>query len=71
VLSRESNLFHKKWKNLRLGGLPRSVVHQPKSFQEVQSYKDKQSWMKAMKEEMNSLHKNNTYELVELLKGKI
>uniref|UniRef100_A0A2N9IAG3 CCHC-type domain-containing protein n=1 Tax=Fagus sylvatica TaxID=28930 RepID=A0A2N9IAG3_FAGSY len=40
------------------------------SFQEVQSHKDKQSWMKAMHEEMNSLHKNNTYELVELPKGK-
>uniref|UniRef100_A0A2N9I3V5 CCHC-type domain-containing protein n=1 Tax=Fagus sylvatica TaxID=28930 RepID=A0A2N9I3V5_FAGSY len=36
----------------------------------VQSHKDKQSWMKAMHEEMNSLHKNNTYELVELPKGK-
>ena len=40
------------------------------SFQEVQSHKDKQSWMKAMHEEMNSLHKNNIYELVELPKGK-
>ena len=40
------------------------------SFQEVQSHKDKQSWMKAMHEEMNSLHKNNTYVLVELPKGK-
>uniref|UniRef100_A0A2N9HS85 Integrase catalytic domain-containing protein n=1 Tax=Fagus sylvatica TaxID=28930 RepID=A0A2N9HS85_FAGSY len=36
---------------------------EPKSFQEVQSHKDKQSWMKAMHEEMNSLHKNNTYDL--------
>uniref|UniRef100_A0A2N9IRB9 Integrase catalytic domain-containing protein n=1 Tax=Fagus sylvatica TaxID=28930 RepID=A0A2N9IRB9_FAGSY len=43
---------------------------EPESFQEVQSHKDKQSWMKAMHEEMNSLHKNNTYELVELPKGK-
>ena len=33
-------------------------------FQEVESHKDKQSWMKAMQEEMNSLHKNKTYELV-------
>ena len=32
--------------------------------------KDKQSWMKAMQEEMNSLHKNKTYELVKLPKGK-
>ena len=40
------------------------------SFQEVQSYKDKQSWLKAMHEEMNSLNKNKTYDLVELPKGK-
>ena len=33
-------------------------------FQEVESHKDKQSWMKAMQEEMNSLHKNKNYELV-------
>ena len=39
-------------------------------FQEVESHKDKQSWMWAMQEEMNSLHKNKTYELVELPKGK-
>ena len=37
---------------------------EPKCFQEVVSHKDKQSWMKAMQEEMNSLHKNKTYELV-------
>ena len=42
----------------------------PKYFQEVESHKDKQSWMWAMQEEMNSLHKNKTYELVELPKGK-
>ena len=43
---------------------------EPESYQEVQSHKDKHSWMKVMHEEMNSLHKNNTYELVELPKGK-
>ena len=37
---------------------------EPECFQEVESYKDKHSWMKAMQEEMNSLHKNKTYELV-------
>jgi hypothetical protein len=42
---------------------------EPESFQEVQSHKGKQSWMKAMHEKMNSLHKNNIYELVELPKG--
>ncbi|GKV28913.1 hypothetical protein SLEP1_g37899 [Rubroshorea leprosula] len=43
---------------------------EPENFQEVQSHKDKDCWMKAMQEEMNSLHKNNTYELVELPKGR-
>ena len=43
---------------------------EPECFQEVESHKDKQNWMKVMQEEMNSLHKNKTYELVELLKGK-
>ncbi|GKU92547.1 hypothetical protein SLEP1_g6259 [Rubroshorea leprosula] len=43
---------------------------EPENFQEVQSHQDKDCWMKAMREEMNSLHKNNTYELVELPKGR-
>ena len=43
---------------------------EPESFQEVQSHKDKQSWLKAMHEEMNSLNKNKIYDLVELPKGK-
>ncbi|GKV32108.1 hypothetical protein SLEP1_g40737 [Rubroshorea leprosula] len=43
---------------------------EPETFQEVQSHKDKNCWIKAMQEEMNSLHKNNTYELVELPKGR-
>ncbi|KAL4561013.1 hypothetical protein LXL04_033173 [Taraxacum kok-saghyz] len=38
----------------------------PESFQEAQSHSDK----KAMEEEMNSLQKNQTYELVKLPKGK-
>ena len=29
-----------------------------------------QSWMNTIREEMNSLHKNNTYELVECPKSK-
>ena len=37
---------------------------EPECFQEVKSHKDKQSSIKAMQEEMNSLHKNKTYELV-------
>ena len=43
---------------------------EPESFQEVQSHKDKQSWLKAMHEEMNSLNKNKTYDLMELPKSK-
>ena len=43
---------------------------EPESFQEIQSYKDKDCWIKAMREEMNSLWKNDTYELIELLKGR-
>ena len=43
---------------------------EPESFQEVQSHKDKDCWIKAMREEMNSLWKNDTYELIELLKGR-
>ena len=41
-----------------------------KNFQKVQSHKDKQSWLNVMHEEMNSLNKNKTYDLVELPKGK-
>ena len=43
---------------------------EPKSFQEVQSHKDKQSWIKATHEKMNYLYKNNNYKLVKLPKGK-
>lgn len=43
---------------------------EPESFQEAQSHNDRVSWMKAMQEEMNSLQKNDTYELVELPKGR-
>ena len=42
---------------------------EPESFQEVQSHKDKDCWIKSMQEEMNSLWKNDTYKLTELLKG--
>ena len=43
---------------------------EPENFQEVQTHADKVSWMKAMQEEMHSLLKNDTYELVELPKGR-
>ena len=40
------------------------------SFQEIQSHKDKDCWIKAIREEMNSLWENETYELIELPKGR-
>ena len=43
---------------------------EPVNFQEVQTHADKVSWMKAMQEEMHSLLKNDSYELVELPKGR-
>ena len=43
---------------------------EPESFQEIQSHKDKDCWIKAMQEEMNSLGKNDTYKLTELPKGR-
>ena len=42
----------------------------PESFQEVQSHKDKDCWIKVILEEMNFLWKNDTYELTELPKGR-
>ena len=42
---------------------------EPESFQEVQSHKDKDYWIKAMREEMNSIWKNDTYELINYQKG--
>lgn len=41
-----------------------------KSYQEVKSREDKDKWMKAMQDGMNSLKKNFTYELVQLPKGR-
>ncbi len=42
----------------------------PVTFQEAISSQEKSKWMQAMVEEMESLHKNKTWELVELPKGK-
>ena len=41
---------------------------EPESFQEIQSHKDKDYWIKSMREDMNSLWKNDTYELTKLPK---
>ena len=43
---------------------------EPENFQEVQTHADKVSWIKSMQEEMHSLLKNDTYELVEHPKGR-
>ena len=43
---------------------------EPKNYQEVLLHDEKKEWLRAMYEEMKSLHKNNTYELMGLPKGK-
>lgn len=43
---------------------------EPDCFQDVQNNANKDNWLKAMQEEMDSLHKNHTYDLVERPKGK-
>ena len=40
------------------------------NYQEVLLHDEKKEWLRAMHEEMKSLHKNNTYELMKLPKGK-
>ena len=42
----------------------------PSTFQEAMLNEDKDRWMGAMVEEMESLHKNQTWELAQLLEGK-
>ena len=43
---------------------------EPESYQEVMLHDEKKEWLRVMHEDMKSLHKNNTYELMELPKGK-
>ena len=43
---------------------------EPESYQEAMSDEHKEDWLKAMQEEMKSLHENHTFELVKLPKGK-
>lgn len=43
---------------------------EPESYEEALTDDHKGEWLEAMQEEMQSLHENQTYELVELLKGK-
>ncbi|KAG8480905.1 hypothetical protein CXB51_025479 [Gossypium anomalum] len=42
---------------------------EPSNYSEVISYEDSEKWMFAMQEEMESLHKNKTWDLVKLPKG--
>ena len=42
---------------------------EPQSFSEAETHADKDRWVQAMQEEMDSLQKNQTYELVKLPKG--
>ncbi|CAL1399907.1 unnamed protein product [Linum trigynum] len=43
---------------------------EPESFTEAMNDEDKQRWIEAMQDEMDSLYDNNTFELVKLPKGK-
>jgi len=43
---------------------------EPESYQEALEHEHKREWLKAMKEELKSLHENHTYDLVKLPKGK-
>ena len=42
---------------------------EPKCYDEAITDKHKDKWLSAMQDEMNSLHENYTYNLVELPKG--
>ena len=43
---------------------------EPESFEETQEDTNSRKWLSAMQDDMDSLHENHTYELVELPKGK-
>ena len=43
---------------------------EPRTFQEACASKDKAHWLKAMKEEMSSLQRNNTWKVVDMTPGK-
>lgn len=43
---------------------------EPETFEEVKSHKESNCWLKAMQEEMDSLNKNETYELTTLPRGR-
>ena len=43
---------------------------EPETYEKAKSHKDGDKWIKAIESEMDSLIKNDTYELVQLPKGK-
>ena len=43
---------------------------EPESFEEAKGDTHSRKWLSAMQDEMDSLHENHTYELVELPKGR-
>ena len=43
---------------------------EPECYEEAMTHDKKKEWMKAMQEEIKSLHENKTYDLVQLPKGK-
>ena len=43
---------------------------EPECYEEAMAHDKKKEWVKAMQEEIKSLHENKTYELVQLPKGK-
>ena len=43
---------------------------EPESFEEAKEDTHSRKWLTAMQDEIDSLHENHTYELVELSKGK-
>ena len=43
---------------------------EPECFDEAVESEHKAKWLQAMQDEMKSLHENNTFELVELPRGK-
>ena len=45
-------------------------IEEPSTYEEALSYSDSSKWMIAMQEEMESLHKNRTWDMVRIPKGK-
>ena len=43
---------------------------EPSCYEEAMSDENKEEWSEAMQDEMNSLYENDTFELVNLPKGK-